>query len=65
MSASARRSSARPGSKLWPAAPPRAVLIDGATRAALAGSVPTDAAPPAVLPGSPTAVPVHALKPAA
>jgi class 3 adenylate cyclase len=42
-----------------------AVLIDGATRAAVAGGVPTDPVAPAVLPGSPRAVPVHALKPAA
>jgi class 3 adenylate cyclase len=42
-----------------------AVLIDGATRAAVAGRVPTETVSPAVLPGSPTAVPVHALKPPA
>ena len=42
-----------------------AVLIDGRTRAAIGGRVPTETVSPAVLPGSPTAVPVHALKPAA
>jgi len=41
-----------------------AVLIDGATRAAVAGRVSTDTVSPAVLPGSSTAVAVHALKPA-
>ena len=41
-----------------------AVLIDGATRAAVAGRVSTDSVSPAVLPGSSTAVAVHALKPA-
>ncbi|MCE9657580.1 MAG: response regulator [Burkholderiales bacterium] len=39
-----------------------AVLIDSATHAALSGREPTQALPPAVLPGSPDAVPVHALK---
>jgi len=39
-----------------------AVLIDGATRAAVAGRVSTDTVSPAVLPGSSTAVAVHALK---
>jgi hypothetical protein len=39
------------------------VLIDGATRAAVAGRVSTDTVSPAVLPGSSTAVAVHALKP--
>ena len=42
-----------------------AVLIDGATRTAVAGLGTTETVSPAVLPGSPTAVPVHALKPAA
>ena len=42
-----------------------AVLIDAATHAAVAGRVATEAVSPAVLPGSPTAVPVHALKPTA
>jgi class 3 adenylate cyclase len=41
-----------------------AVLIDGATRAAVAGRVSTDTVSPAVLPGSSTPVAVHALKPA-
>jgi adenylate cyclase len=39
-----------------------AVLLDGATHAALAGRIATDALPPVALPGSATAVPVHALK---
>ncbi len=39
-----------------------AVLIDAATHAALSGREPTQALPSAVLPGSPSAVPVHALK---
>ena len=38
------------------------VLIDSATHAALAGRVATDTVQSAVLPGSPTAVPVYALK---
>ena len=39
-----------------------AVLIDGATHAALAGRVATDTVPALALPGSAKAVPVHALK---
>ncbi len=39
-----------------------AVLIDGETHAALAGRVATSALSPVALPGSATAVPVHALK---
>ncbi|MGZ5278234.1 MAG: hypothetical protein ACXWCU_20200, partial [Caldimonas sp.] len=39
-----------------------AVLVDAASHAALAGRVATDASQPAVLPGSPAAVPVHALR---
>ena len=39
-----------------------AILIDGATHAALSGRVATDALAPVVLPGSATAVPLHALK---
>jgi adenylate cyclase len=42
-----------------------ATLLDGATRAALAGRVATEALAPVVLPGSDATVPVHALKPAA
>ena len=44
--------------------PAAAVLIDAATCSALAGRMPTEGAVPEVLPGSPAAVPVHALKPA-
>jgi adenylate cyclase len=44
--------------------PAAAALIDAATCSALAGRMPTEAAARAVLPGSPAAVPVHALKPA-
>ncbi|MGZ5187458.1 MAG: adenylate/guanylate cyclase domain-containing protein, partial [Caldimonas sp.] len=39
-----------------------ALLVDAATQAALAGRVATDASKPVVLPGSPAAMPVHALR---
>lgn len=39
-----------------------AVLIDGATHAALAGRVATDPVQKVAMPGSPTVLPVHALK---
>ena len=42
-----------------------ATFIDAATHAALSGRAATESLPPSLLPGSPKAVPVHALKAAA